>query len=179
MSETIGDLLKQAVQERRENRLADARIHIIQAVDLCRQSAPPVDLAGALTRLGQIERDLENLDAARGHYEEAASLYRAEGDALRLAHTVRHVGDVLREQRRPDLAEACYQEALQIYRGDPQSPPLDLANAIRGLALLKDSARDTEPARLLWAEARDLYAAVDVKAGVTECNSRLSLLAKT
>lgn len=95
---------------------------------------------------------LTRLGQIEKDYEEAATIYRAEGDALRLAHTVRHVGDVLREQRRLDLAESRYLEALQIY----------------------SATGNTEPARLLWAEARDLYAAVDVEAGVTECNRRLT-----
>ena len=49
-------------------------------------------LAWALTRLAQIERDLDNLDAALQHHEEAVVLYREDGNVLRLAHSVRHVG---------------------------------------------------------------------------------------
>jgi hypothetical protein len=51
-----------------------------------------------------------------------------------------------------------------------------LANAIRGLAILKSDTADAEAARALWEEARDLYAAVNVKAGVAESNRRLALL---
>jgi hypothetical protein len=74
------------------------------------------------------------------------------------------------------LAEPCYHEALTIYRAHKETPPLDLANAIRGLALLKSNAGEVEEARALWAEARDLYAAVNVEAGVKESSRRLALL---
>jgi len=74
------------------------------------------------------------------------------------------------------LAGACYHEALGIYRSHAETPPLDLANAIRGLAILKSDTADAEAARALWEEARDLYAAVNVKAGVAESNRRLALL---
>ncbi len=173
MSEASNKLLQQALAARRENRLADARRDLVEAVDICRQAGERLDLAKALTSLGQIQRDLHHGDAALQLYEEAAALYRAEEDVLRLAHTVRHVGDIHRESKRPDLAEPCYREALDLYRGHERTPPLDLANAIRGLAILKDDAGEAEAARLLWQEARDLYASVNVEAGVAESSRRL------
>jgi tetratricopeptide (TPR) repeat protein len=176
MSEASNKLLQQALAARRSNRLADARRDLVEAVDVCRNAGVRVDLAKALTGLGQIERDLHYGEAALQHYEEAAALYRAEGNLLRLAHTVRHVGDIHRERRRPDLAEPCYREALDLYRGHSETPPLDLANAIRGLAILKDDAGEAEAARLLWEEARELYASVNVEAGVAESSRRLARL---
>jgi hypothetical protein len=88
-------------------------------------------------------------------------------DPLALAHTIRHVADIHRVQGNPQLAEPCYDEALGLYRANAATPPLDLANAIRGLALLKND-------KALWAEARDLYASLDVQAGVDECSRWLS-----
>jgi hypothetical protein len=76
-----------------------------------------------------------------------------------------------------EQAEVCYDEALLFYRGHDRTDPLDLANAIRPLAILKEATGDVEDAKRLWAEARDLYEAVDVRAGVAECVSRLDRLA--
>lgn len=109
-------------------------------------------------------------EAALTHYGEAAAIYPAEGDELRLAHTVRHVGDILREAGRPEPAEPCYREALAIYRRNERTPPLDLANAIWGFTRLKGRSAE---AKALWQEARDLYAAVGVEAGVAESSGRL------
>jgi tetratricopeptide (TPR) repeat protein len=176
MSNATDKLLTQAFQARRENRSQDAKRSLIEAVRLCREAGVPADIAKALTSLGQIERDLHSGDVALQHYEEAAAIYRAEGDALKLAHTVRHLGDIHGEDGRAGLAERCYREALEIYRTHNQTPPLDLANCIRGFAILKDDAGEAAQARLLWEEAGELYAAASVNAAVAECRRRVALL---
>ena len=111
----------------------------------------------------------------RQHYEEAVGIYREEGSALRLAHTIRHLGDVHQHAGRAELAEPCYDEALTINRADPKTPRLDLANAIRGMAVLKG---ESEQASRLWEEAKDLYASVSVAEGVAGSATELALLAR-
>jgi len=71
-------------------------------------------------------------------------------------------------------AEQAYNEALEIYRNSPETPQLDLANTLRGFALLKDG--DGEEALLLWQEASYLYAASGVDAGVSECELQIAFL---
>lgn len=182
MADAISTLLSRARRARFENP-ADAKRELIEAVALARTSKDPLQLAQALTALGQIERDLHRSDEAIHHYEEAAAIYRLAdhrtADApLKLAHTVRHIGDIRRHEGRNEQAEACYQEALAIYRAHAETPPLDLANALRGFALLKETAGDTQTARSLWEEAGKLYASVDVEAGVAESARRITLLQK-
>jgi tetratricopeptide (TPR) repeat protein len=177
MSDVINDLLRQAFQARKENRLKDAKTALDRAVQLCREDASSVELAAALTRLGQIERDLNSNDAALKHYIEAVGILRSEGDELRLAHAIRHLGDIYQEIGHAELAEPCYEESLHIYRANEATHPLDLANAIRGLAILKDKGGDVEYAKALWSEAKNLYEAVRVKEGVAESSRRLARLA--
>ena len=171
-SDAAEKLVEQGYQARREDKPAEAKARFGAAVALCRNSGAQALLAQALTGLGQIERDLGNLDAALKHYEEAVLIYRTQGDPLRLAHTIRHAGDILRNQRQLDLAAPCYIEALALYRGNSATPPLELANAIRGYALLKGDTGDTEEAGRLWREAGSLYEAVGVEAGVDEAKRR-------
>lgn len=168
------ELIERAAQARRENRLSDAHRDAEAAVKLCRLASPRTGLSRALTMLGQIERDEDRAGKALPHYQEAVTLCREEGHTLRLAHAVRHLADLHREVHRLDLAEPCYHEALALYRSDKRTGPLDLANAIRGYALLKDACGDTEESRRLWREARALYLEVGVRAGVEECSARLS-----
>ncbi len=169
-------LLTQALQARREGRPLDARRDLLSAVALNRQTGDPLQLAAALTALGQIERDLHNLDTARDHYEEAVGIYRAAGNDRCLAHAIRHLGDIYRHAGRREVAQSCYVEALALYRNDPRTGSLELANAIRSMAILSDGSDDTEQSRSLWIEARSLYAAVNVKEGVDECSRRLASL---
>jgi tetratricopeptide (TPR) repeat protein len=176
MSNGSDELLELALEARRENRLADARQYLVEVVNRYREADAQVDLAKALTRLGQIERDMRHSDAALRNYGEAAAIYRAAEEELHLAHSVRHLGDIYQKEGHPGLAEPCYHEALAIYRSHVQTPPLDLANAIRGLAILKGEMGEAAEARLLWEEAKVLYAAANVKVGVEESLRRLTRL---
>ncbi len=97
-------------------------------------------------------------------------------EPLRLAHTLRHLGDVHCEAGRADLAEPCYVEALTLYRSHEHTLPLDLANAIRGLAALNDDDGKNQEATHLWQEAHDLYATCDVPAGAAESVARIARL---
>jgi hypothetical protein len=84
-------------------------------------------------------------------YEEAMAICREEDQPLMLAHTVRHVGDIHRDARRAELGELCYLEALSIYRNNEHTDTLDLANAIRPLAIIKNAAGEVEEATHRWA----------------------------
>lgn len=171
MSDSIDQLLERAAQARRENRPADARVDLVEAVAQARVShAAPEDLARALKALGQIERDLNHRDAALALYEEAATIERQfNTDPLRLAHTIRHLADIHQDSGRLAQAEPLYLEALAIYRAHPETSALDLANALRPLALLKESAGHEAEAEPLWDEARRIYATLEILPGVAEC----------
>jgi tetratricopeptide (TPR) repeat protein len=159
------NLLWRARHARREDRPVDARRDLLEVVDICRreslQTGIETDLAFALTRLGQIERDLRNLEQARHLYEQAAAIYRRARKTLSLAHTIRHVGDIHQDAGRRDLAAPCYDEAVALYRASKATRRADLANAIRSMAINREESGDLERARVLWKEARDLYASAD------------------
>jgi tetratricopeptide (TPR) repeat protein len=178
MAESIDNLLHEAMRARRERRHEDAKQDLLSAAKLARAGGSPQDLASVLTALGQVERDLNHLDTARNRYEEAAEIHRAEGNQLRLAHAIRHVGDILRHEKQMDRAEACYHEALAIYRNHRDTSPLEMANAIRGMAILSSELGRREQAQALWKEARDLYASAQVVAGVEESERRIAELTK-
>jgi tetratricopeptide (TPR) repeat protein len=173
MSDTVQERVRQAREARRENRLDDVRQHFLAAVELSRQIGTRRELVDTLKGLAQIERDLGRLDVCRPLYEEAVALCRMEGDALLLAHTVRHLGDIHRVTGCLELAEPCYLEALALYRAQTSVDPLQLANAIRPMAILKDQKGEVEEAARLWEEAKALYTAAEVPAGVAECSARL------
>lgn len=177
MPEITQKLRAEAMQARRENRLQDARNILRDALTLSRESADELDLAKTLTALGQSERDLGNNDAALPNYEEAIAICRKGNDPLALAHTIRHLGDIHRHEHHFEIAKACYREALQLYRDHDNPPPLDLANAIRGYAILRQEMGDALEAKSLWEEARTLYSEVNVEAGVNESSRRIALLA--
>jgi hypothetical protein len=98
---------------------------------------------------------------------------RVAGDPLEVAGVARHLGDIHRETGRVDLAELLLAEAVGLYRSSRETKVLDLANALRPLALLRAGRGDRASAAPLWREARVLYAAIEVGEGVAECDRNL------
>lgn len=95
-----------------------------------------------------------------------------------LAHTLRHLGDVHQDLDQLAQSEACYREAVALYRESGAARSLDLANAVRPYALLKERVGDHVEAHELWTEAHRLYASVNAAAGVAECATHLAKLAR-
>jgi tetratricopeptide (TPR) repeat protein len=168
-------LLARGYDARRAQNSDEARRIFSEALALCRKDNLP-ELPLALAGLAQIERDLGNTAAALNYYSEAATIHRAH-DALALAHTLRHIADIHRESAQPQLAAPLYAEALAIYRANADTPSLDLANCLRGCALLEQDLGHNERARDLWSEAGGLYSSVNVEAGVKEAERRMAQLA--
>ncbi|HXA16981.1 MAG TPA: ankyrin repeat domain-containing protein [Thermoanaerobaculia bacterium] len=140
-----------------------------EAAARARQSGARRELVEALKGIAQIDRDLGRRAEGLPFYEEAVSVCREIGDPLLLAHTLRHLGDLHHDDGRYDLAQHLSAEALALYRTS-DAPALDLANAVRSLAVIKDSAE-------LWEEAFHLYVATNVPPGVAESALRLAKLA--
>ena len=173
----VESLLQRGMAARREDRPDEAMRHMKGAVALARFGKDPLALARALHGQANVERDRGEARAAVALYLEAVPLCRQGDDPLLLAHVARHLGDVLRELGDLEKAERCYAEALAVYRADPAAPPLDVANAVRSAALLREAQDGVDEARLLWTEAQDLYGKAGVEAGVSESAARLERLA--
>jgi tetratricopeptide (TPR) repeat protein len=174
MTETFQEQFARGNKARKENRLADSRAIFIKAVRSAAEAGDRPALAEALCGLGQAERGIGNLEASRHHYQSAAVLYREIGPPERLAYTLRHEADILREASLPAEAEPLYLEAAGIYRQQGEEAELDLANTLRGLALLYESTARPDASRPLFEQARALYAKCNVQAGVAECEEKLS-----
>jgi tetratricopeptide (TPR) repeat protein len=174
MSETFQEQFARGYQARKEGRAADSRAIFFKAVRSAAEDGDRPDLAEALCGLGQAERDIGNLQPARHHYQSAVVLYREIGWPASLAYALRHEADIARELCLPEEAEPLYREAEGIYRQIGAKAELDLANTLRGLALAYESSGKADASRPLYEEARVLYAKCNVRAGVAECEEKLS-----
>ena len=174
MTEDAENLLTTAAQARRDGRLDEAFRAYEGAADLSHGIGSEHRLVRALSGLGQIERDRGVLDRSQRQYEAALDVSRGLGHPLLVATVARHLGDVYRENGLGERAEPLLTEAVMLYRGSLDTKVLDLANAIRPLALLLAARGDAGAARPLWQEARALYSAINVTAGVSECDANLS-----
>jgi tetratricopeptide (TPR) repeat protein len=132
------------------------------------------DLKDQVAAGAQAHRD-GHLDAAAGHYGVALTMARAQGEPLLIAHIARHLGDIYRKNGRNDKAEPLLKEAIAIYRSNLGTKVLDIANALRPLALLYTALGNKHSALELWQEARTFYLAIGINEGVAECDSYLSM----
>ena len=149
------------------------RCQLLETISALRQSGDRLRLANALRKLGEMERSLPETDGGVAAYREAVEILRQDERGLRLAHTVRHLGDVYRHAGRLDDAEECYAEALRIYRAHPEVSDLELANALRSAAILKEKTGGRDAAAAFWQEAKSRYQSEGVAAGVEESSRRL------
>jgi tetratricopeptide (TPR) repeat protein len=116
------------------------------------------------------------LRAALEGYERAAGLARSANDVGQLAYAQRHVGDLQREPGQHRLAESRAAEAVALYRQHGGGASLDLAKALRVWALAQESLVELPEADRSWREARQLYDAVGILAGVHECDEHIARL---
>lgn len=91
-----------------------------------------------------------------------------------LAEAFEALGQIEREIERGHAARPL-EEEVRLYR-EGGGPSLDLANAIRSLAILKEAAGELEEARRLWEDAKDLYKSVGAREGAAECLARIARL---
>lgn len=161
--------------------LDEARQLLRQAIDASVMDDEEIHRAHALHLLANVEVDAGDRTAARRVWEESITLLRRGSDPLQLAHKLRHLGDLLREQGDLEGASVILEETLALYREKTptdrtrSSETLDLANAVRSVALLREAQRRPEAAAL-WREARELYGTLGLGEGVEEADQRLNAL---
>jgi tetratricopeptide (TPR) repeat protein len=163
-------LLSEANTARRENNYEKAKQGIILAVDLARRLSKVPLLVKALNDLARIERDLGNTATSIKCYEELANLCEKHNDPSGVAHALRHLGDIHLEEGQLEDAENYYEEALRIYNNLKPTPPLDLANTLRGYALLLEKQGDFQESLECWKKARTIYEEQRITPGVEESN---------
>jgi tetratricopeptide (TPR) repeat protein len=180
--------LARGEKARREHRLSDAEDAFREAVRCFRELGQRAELAYALTRRAQIERDIGDYDSALRDQGEALALCRDLPDKLKLAHTIRHMADILQDAGRHLEAAPYFKEVLQLYRARDDVDPLEMANAIRSVAIHAEHMGEADEARQLWLEARNRYGALDERfalltgsetnPGVHEADDNLARLAQ-
>ena len=124
----------------------------------------------------QTLRERGERDTARALYDEALDKARAAAETEGLAKVLRHVSDLDRETGRLEAALAAAEEAATLYGVLGREHRLDLANALRLTALALEALG--RPALQPWREAGDLYAELDIAAGLAEAGRHLGLVVR-
>lgn len=154
----------------------EAKSDLDAAIATCRDEGRDPELAEALHRLANLERDLGNRDRAEVLWTESVEICRGIDRPLMLAHKVRHLADLRLEQNRLEAARKLYEEAMAIYRDPANAAAFDHANAAMAYAGLAEKLADAELALGLWREAGEHYAAIRLDEGVDVCAEQIRSL---
>ncbi|MFN4092612.1 MAG: hypothetical protein ACK4FG_06930 [Brevundimonas sp.] len=125
-----------------------------------------------LTTARAARADGRRMDA-RNAYAQAAALSREGGHAMLQAHALRHLSDIDRQMGQADAALAHADQALALFSAHGGGEGADVPNTLRLKALALDALRRRDAAATAWTEARNLYDALGLAAGVAECEARL------
>lgn len=172
----LAEHVREAIDARRDGRTDDAWRHLIAAESISRSTGRRRDLVTALAGMAQLHRDAGDAASALPLFEEAVTHCQQLRDAQLLAHALRHLGETHLELRALGRAEQHLRDALATYRTLPDTMTLDVANALRPLAVCLDRQGADEDARALWGETREVYAALGIAEGVAECDAALARL---
>lgn len=173
----IDGLVSRAWQARRDGQLDEAQSLLLKAADLCRTDVLlKPDRVNILRKLAHVLQDKGETDAALKALTEANDLCAQIEDDYLTAHTLSHLGDVYRAKGLLEEADPVYAEALSYYQNADEVSELDLANALRSMALLREQQNDTAQAIKYWRQAHYYYQATHIQPGVDECNEKIAAL---
>ena len=115
------------------------------------------------------------LSDATALYEEAAKSFQAEKQLARWAHALRHAAEFAIRAGDPATGLSEAQLVVDYYRSSPPTT-LEMANALRVMALAETAAGEKDSAVVHWSEARGLYRDAGVADGVLEADRHVALL---
>ena len=115
------------------------------------------------------------LSDATALYEEAAESFQAEQQPQRWAHALRHAAEFALRAGDGVASLRDARVVLEYYRSTPPTT-LEMANALRVMAMAEAAAGETDNAMEHWNEARGLYLNAGVADGVLEADRHVALL---
>ncbi len=175
MNSDVAKLLEQAWNKRRGEQYADAEALLIEARGLC--GADDYDALGRIYHIYmQLDYDQGNLTKALELCQKSLSYYKKTNKPDRIAHSTRHLADLQRHLGLAAESESNYRKAMGMYKASPVQQAGDLANALRGFAIVLENRKKTDEAITAWRETKTLYQSLGLEAGVDEATQRLAAL---
>lgn len=171
----IEELLEEAWNQRRVGNYKKAR-ELVEQAELLTQDDDYNSLGRIFHVYAQFQSDHDDLHRALELYKRSLEFYRKANNPDKIAHSTRHIADNQRELGKDADSERNYREAVSIYKSTTQTYAGNLANALRGLALILESRSKIPEAIAAWEETKDLYRQCNLQDGVDEAQRNLDSL---
>ena len=124
----------------------------------------------------QHEYDHDNLLKALEYNNKSISYYTKDKNLDKIAHSIRHRADLQKALGQFENAESNYLKAIRIYKEQLQAFNGNLANALRGYALVLEKRKRFKKAIMVWEEIKAIYAKHQFSEGTIEANHKISQL---
>lgn len=171
----VADLLERAWAERGRGNYNSARKLVEAARDIT--SDDEYNAIGRIYHIYmQFESDHGNKEKALAYCRQSVESYHQAGNQDKIAHSTRHLADLHRNLGEIGESERNYRIAIDIYRASRETTNGNLANALRGFALVLEAQGKTTEAIAVWSETRDLYQSCHLPIGVEEAQGHLDKL---
>ncbi len=171
----LQQFLEDAWSRRREGNYEEARAQVLKAGEACRDD--DYNTLGRVYHIYmQLEYDRDNFDDALVLCRKSVAFYEKSGDTDKIAHATRHLADLLCAVGNYAESESKYRDAIKLYDDSTLSHRGDIANALRGFAIVLEKGNKRQEAIAIWGRVRESYRECKLQAGVDEANQRLAAL---
>lgn len=177
--EVIADMeehLRSAKIFQNQSRFNEAILELESALELCEEYKVNKEKKQTLSLLANIYFDLGRTNKSLESFKGALSLAESDSEEEQIANFTWHIAEVECEIGDLKSSRSHYEKALAYYRKNVNKYSLSYANAVRGLAMLKEKMVDYGDAKKLWNEAMNIYEKLKFDSGMKECMSRIKKL---
>jgi tetratricopeptide (TPR) repeat protein len=157
-----------------QERLVDSMRYREQAVEACRKLGETRELAGALSNLSDVVRELGDFERAQRLLNEALAIFQALEDESGIAWTHNHLGDLARVRGDAGAARALYEKAEAAFR--KMDYLWGTARSLTDLGDLACESSEFEMARGHLAKAMRIFRSLEHWVGVALVLERFACL---
>lgn len=171
----IIQLLTEAWKLRGEGDYEASKQRLAQAEELCQSN--DFDILGRISHIYmQHAYDQNNIFVALEFNQKSIDYYTKAKNLDKMAHSIRHRADLLAAQNELNEAYISYSKSIELYRSNSDTKDGDLANALRGYALILEEMGTVDNALSIWVEIRQIYTTHNLTEGMEEAESKIKEL---
>ena len=175
MKSEVANLLEKAWVKRREEKYEEVESLLAEARELCGEE--DFDALGRIYHIYmQIDYDKGDFTKALDFCHQSLMYYKKLGLPEKIAHSTRHLADLQCHLGQHAESENNYQKAINMYKESSSLQAGNLANALRGFAIVLENLNKLNEARTTWSEVKTLYQSLGIQAGVDEASDRMDAL---
>ncbi|TQV70922.1 tetratricopeptide repeat protein [Aliikangiella marina] len=172
---SVEKLLISAWKYRREGDYQTAGTLVDQAIQLSSED-DYANRGRAFHILAQFEADQNEFKNALNYYQQSQAFYEKTELQDKVAHSIRHVADTFYSLNEIEKARAQYESAIKMYNTQADTNDVDIANTLKGYALVLEKQNENEAAKKKWSTILSIYEKYNIQSGINEAKGKIEQL---